>query len=158
LYQVYQLSTQCRRGLPATRSASVVDPQPDLQSKDPPAFGFPVPALVSQSVYIYVCAPAHKARTPPPPPRYTALVQYTLYMWGHTDRLSPQIAAGGSFWRMTAVVCNCVPPRTPLYPHAIQLINQCYICSNESHREFMPAIHQESLVWFLLTFSTSPRT
>jgi hypothetical protein len=26
-----------------------------------------------------------------------------------------------------------------------QSINQCYICSNEIHREFMPAIHQKSL-------------
>jgi hypothetical protein len=45
-----------------------------------------------------------------------------------------------------------------------QSINQCYICSNvtdvicsnEIHREFMPAIHQKSLVWLILTFSTSP--
>jgi hypothetical protein len=34
-------------------------------------------------------------------------------------------------------------------------INQCYICSNEIHGEFMPAIHQKSLVWLILTFSTS---
>jgi hypothetical protein len=37
-----------------------------------------------------------------------------------------------------------------------QSINQCYICSNEIYREFMPAIHQRSLVWLILTFSTSP--
>jgi hypothetical protein len=36
-----------------------------------------------------------------------------------------------------------------------QSINQCYICSNEIHREFMPAIRQKSLVWLILTFSTS---
>jgi hypothetical protein len=34
-------------------------------------------------------------------------------------------------------------------------INQCYSFSNEIHREFMPAIDQNSLVWLLLTFSTS---
>jgi hypothetical protein len=37
-----------------------------------------------------------------------------------------------------------------------QSINQCYICSNEIHREFMPAIHQKSLIWLILTFSSSP--
>jgi hypothetical protein len=33
-----------------------------------------------------------------------------------------------------------------------QSINQCYICSNELHREFMPAIHRKSLVWLILTW------
>jgi hypothetical protein len=33
-----------------------------------------------------------------------------------------------------------------------QSINQCYICSNEIHREFMPAIHRKSLIWLILTF------
>jgi hypothetical protein len=37
-----------------------------------------------------------------------------------------------------------------------QSINQCYICSNEMHREFMPAIHRKSLIWLILTFATSP--
>jgi hypothetical protein len=37
-----------------------------------------------------------------------------------------------------------------------QSINQCHICSNEIHREFMPAIHRKSLFWLILTFSTSP--
>jgi hypothetical protein len=40
--------------------------------------------------------------------------------------------------------------------HINQSINQCYICSNEIHREFMPAIHRKSLIWLILTFSTSP--
>jgi hypothetical protein len=31
-------------------------------------------------------------------------------------------------------------------------INQCYICSNEAHRELLPAIHQKPLVWLVLTF------
>jgi hypothetical protein len=29
-----------------------------------------------------------------------------------------------------------------------QSINQCYICSNGIHREFMPAIHRKSLAKF----------
>jgi hypothetical protein len=37
-----------------------------------------------------------------------------------------------------------------------QSINQCYICSIEIHREFMPAIHRKSLIWLIMTFSTSP--
>jgi hypothetical protein len=36
-----------------------------------------------------------------------------------------------------------------------QSINQCYICSNEVHREFMPAIHRKSLIWLIMTCSTS---
>jgi hypothetical protein len=42
------------------------------------------------------------------------------------------------------------------YKTWVQSINQCYICSNEIHGEFMPAIHRKSLVWLILTFSTSP--
>jgi hypothetical protein len=32
-----------------------------------------------------------------------------------------------------------------------QPINQCYICSNEIRREFVPGIHRKSLVWLILT-------